>query len=290
MRSGRSARLYFITVPARLPFFAANAGYIFSPSKIAAGSAASGASAAEASETSSATAIVAITASASVSSSASAHDVCKEEEDQADVAGLDEEEEYKEDSRAAEHELGEADVDRLLLDLTMVLMGGQSEGNAGVSGDDLSDLADAQRNGCVIVTLGGRRHHGAADVAYLGVVQDALEAVAYLDAASAGLHDEDHQDAAIGSLGAYLPFVLKGRGELFDGNVVVDGFDGDDGDLGVCLAIDLTAEVFDALLDRGRKDACKVIDEAGGSRKRADLFGRQKADRPEQQNNDGKPT
>ena len=61
--------------------------------------------------------------------------------------------------------------------------------------------------------------------------------------------------------GAYLPLVLEGGGELLDGHVIVDGIDGDDGDLGVCLAIDLKAEVFDALPDGGGKDTCKVIDD-----------------------------
>ena len=120
------------------PFFAAKLGYISLPSKVAAGSAAAGTSSAEASETSAATIVVAIAATASPS--AAAHDVCQEEEDQADVAGLDEEEEYQQDSRAAEHNLGEAKMDRLLLGLTVILMDRQGESDASVGGDDLGDL------------------------------------------------------------------------------------------------------------------------------------------------------
>jgi hypothetical protein len=131
MRSGRSARLYSITWLARLPFFAAKLITFLSPSKVAAGSAATGASAPKASETSSATTVVAITATTS-SAAAAAHDVCEEEEDKTNVAGLNEEEKYQQDSRAAEHKLGEAKVDRLVLGLTMVLMHCLGESDAGV--------------------------------------------------------------------------------------------------------------------------------------------------------------
>ena len=117
----------------------------------------------------------------------------------------------------------------------------QSERDAGVGGDDLGDLLDAEGDGGVVVTLLGVRRHGAADVADLGVVEDAFEAVADLDAASPGGHDEQHQDAAV-VLVADLPLLFKGGGELLDGLVGIDGLDGDDGDLGVGLAIDLGAE------------------------------------------------
>src|ERR1700722_13377352 len=173
MRSGRSARLYFITPPVRLPFFAAKLITFLSPSKVAAGSAAAGTPAPEASETSASATVIAITAA---TSSSAAHDVCEEEENQTDVAGLDEEEKYQNDNRATKHNLREAKVDRLLLGLTAILVDWQGESDASVGGDDLGDLTDAQRNSRVVVPLGGGRHHGAANVAYLGVVQNALEA------------------------------------------------------------------------------------------------------------------
>lgn len=164
-------------------------------------------------------------------------------------------------------------MDRLVLSLTMVLMAWRGERDASIVGDDLGNQSDAQGDGCVVVTLRGRGDHCTADVPYLGVVQDAFEAVANLDAAFARRHDEDHQDASIGSFRTYLPLVLEGGGELFDRHVVVDGFDGNDGYLGVSLAVDLDADVFDVLLDGGGKDACKIIDEAGRRRECADLFG-----------------
>ena len=62
------------------------------------------------------------------------------------------------------------------------------------------------------------------------------------------------------------------------------------GDLGVCLTVDLEAEIFDALPDGGGQDACEVTDVSGWSRERADPFGRQKAYWRKDQNNNGKPT
>lgn len=76
--------------------------------KVATGPAAAGASSAEASKTSAAITVVAITTATSVAASAATHEAAEKEEDQADVAGLDEEEEQQQDGRAAEHNLSEA--------------------------------------------------------------------------------------------------------------------------------------------------------------------------------------
>src|SRR5277367_6768763 len=107
---------------------------------------------------------------------------------------------------------------------------GLGEGDAGIGSDDPGDLADAYGNGGVVVVLAEGRHHGTADVAHFGVVEDAFQTVAHLDAVLAGGYGDDQEDAAICALGAYLPLVFEGCGELVDGLVVVEGLDGDDGD------------------------------------------------------------
>ena len=178
----------------------------------------------------------------------------------------------------------------LLLAVVLVLGGVWGEGNAGVGGDDFGDLPDAEGDGGVVVALLGVGDHGAEDVAGAGVVEDAFEAVTYLDAASARIHDEEHEDAAIGSLGANLPFVFKRGGELFDGLVAVEGLDGDEGDLGVGLAIDLGAEGFNALLCGGGQDACEVADVTGWSREGAHRLRVEQGGRCEEQNDNGQPT
>jgi len=181
--------------------------------------------------------------------------------------------------------LQQTEVNGLLL--PAVLMDGLrlSEGDAGVGRDDVCDLAHAEGNRRVVVALLGRRYHGAAYVAHLGVVEDALEAVADLNAASPRSHDEEHQDATVGPLGAYLPLLLEGGGELFDGLVAVKGFDGDNSDLGVGLPVDLGAEALHALPGLGREDVGKVIDVARRRWKRGHRLRREKGSRGKKQKN-----
>ncbi len=148
--------------------------------------------------------------------------------------------------------LAEGEVNGLvgLLAVVVVLLGGHGERDASVGGDDLGELLDAEGDGGVVVTLLGKRRHGAADVADLGVVEDAFEAVTDLDAAPPGGHDEKHQDAAI-VLVADLPLLFELGGELLDGLVGIDGLDGDDGDLGVGLAVHEGAEPLQTCLGVG---------------------------------------
>ena len=147
--------------------------------------------------------------------------------------------------------------------------------DAGVSGDDAGDLLHAERDCRVVVTLAERRNHHAADIAHLGVVEDALEPVADFDSIFPRVHHDEHQDAAVSSLRAYLPLLFERCGKLVDRLVVVERFYCDYGDLGVCLTIDLRAEIFEVEFGGRRHDAGEVIDIAGGSRKAVHRFGRQ---------------
>ena len=116
-----------------------------------------------------------------------------------------------------------------------------------------------------VVTLPCGGSHRASDITHLGVVQDTFETVADLDAAPSRGHDQQHQDAAV-VLVANLPLLFERGGELLDGLIAVDGFDGDDGNLGVGLPVHLGAELLQAGLGSGREDAGKVVDVTGWRR------------------------
>ncbi len=51
-----------------------------------------------------------------------------------------------------------------------------------VGSDDRGDAVDSQRNAAVVVSGAQEGHHDATDVTYLGVVEDAFEAVTDLNA------------------------------------------------------------------------------------------------------------
>src|SRR5271154_4328889 len=249
---------------------------------VAAGPTAAGAAAAEAAKAAAPVVIIATAAA----SSAAAQQVGEDEEDPAGVAGAHQQDQHQQDHSAAHQHLPQAQLHRLA-DLAVVVHLGNLQGDAGVGGDDLPDPRDAARNRQVVVASLHGRHHGAADVAYLGVVQDAFEAVAHLDAALGGAHDEQHQDAAIGALGADLPLLFESGGELFyrlrAAVVPLDGLDGDDGDLGVRLPIDLEAEIVDAVDGLRRQNAGEVVDVAGRGGQLGHLLGARARERQQQQ-------
>src|SRR5271155_1174184 len=125
---------------------------------------------------------------------------------------------------------------------------GQVQGDPGVRGDDLRDLLNAERNRSVVVALAERRDHRTADVAYLRVVEDALQPIANLNSVFPRVQHDEHQNAAVGALGTYLPLVFERSGKFFNRLVVVERLDGHDGDLGMGPAVDLGAEVLKAEL------------------------------------------
>ncbi len=92
-----------------------------------------------------------------------------------------------------------------------------------------------------------RRNHHAADVAHLGVVENTLQPVADFDSIFPRVHHDDHQNAAVSSLLAYLPLLFERGGELVDRLIVVERFYCDHGDLRVGLTIDLGAEIFEVV-------------------------------------------
>ena len=127
----------------------------------------------------------------------------------------------------------------------------------------MCDLNDGGGDCGIVIPCLQLRNDGAADDADLAVGQNALEAVAGLDAAFAVLNGEDQDDAAVGSLSADLPFVFEGCGEIFD-RLAVEGLHRDHGDLGMGLAIDLQAERVQGLDGLRREDSSEVADVVGG--------------------------
>src|SRR5215468_8658994 len=141
-------------------------------------------------------------------------------------------------------------------------MRGGSKGDSCILGDDGGNLANAEGNRGVVIALAGGWDHGASYIANLGIIEDALEPVAHLDAASPGCHDQNHQHAAI-VLVTDTPLIFKFGCELFDRLVVVERFDGNDCDLRVGLTVDLSTKRFEILLGRWRKHTGEVVDVAG---------------------------
>ena len=84
-------------------------------------------------------------------------------------------------------------------------IGEGDEGDAGVGCDDAADFVEAELCGFVVVLGAECGDHLATDVADLGIVEDAFEAVADFDLALAVLDGEEHEDAAVGLLLADFP-------------------------------------------------------------------------------------
>ena len=136
----------------------------------------------------------------------------------------------------------------------------------------MSDLAEAGLGGFVVVGGLERGDHGAPDVAYFGVVEDALEAVADLDPALAVLDGEEHEDAAVGLLFADLPFGEELVGEGLD-RLAFGGVDGDDEDLGFGFVVQFATEGFHVGFAVRGEDLGVVVDVAGGGWGGRDFFG-----------------
>jgi hypothetical protein len=112
------------------------------PSIVSAGSSASRTAASEAAETSTAISS-SVSASTAVTAASAAHEVSKQEEDEASVAGLDEEEQDQQDNAAAEDDFSEADLNGGRLAMILVDGLGDAQGYAGIVGDDTGYLLHA---------------------------------------------------------------------------------------------------------------------------------------------------
>ena len=93
---------------------------------------------------------------------------------------------------------------------------GQVQCDAGIGGDDPGDLLDAERDRRVEVALARRRDHRAADIAYLGVVENPLQAIAHLDTVLPGFIEKSTRTPRSVPFGTDLPFVFKSGGKLID--------------------------------------------------------------------------
>lgn len=239
---------------------------------VPAGSPSSGATPTEASKSA---AIAVTAASATIATAATPHQISQEKEDQTDIAGFCEKKDDEENDRAANDNLEGRDLNRLRLGRHAVILvsRGSGQGDACILGDNICDLTDSDRNRGVVVVLACSRSHGTAYVTHLCVIEDAFEAVSHLDAPATRIHNEDHQDAAILFI-PHLPFVFKVGRELLDALVVIEGLDGDHGNLRVGLMVNLCAQGLKILLYIGTKDSSEVVNVPGWCWKRVDRLGR----------------
>ena len=113
------------------------------------------------------------------------------------------------------------------------------------------DLLHAKRDRGIVVTLVHRRNHGSADVADLGIVQDAFEAITYLDAVLPRIHHHNHRGRRDRFPSRRPPLVFQCGREFVDRLVIIQRLDGDDGNLGMGLAIDLSAQDFETVFRLG---------------------------------------
>ncbi len=131
--------------------------------------------------------------------------------------------------------------------------------NVGIRRNDIRNLLRPKQYRRAILPLLELWNHAAANVANLGVVQDALKAVPHLNAALVVLNSKDHQNAFIAILGPNLPLVIKLRGEVLDGQTI-KRFDRHHFDRGMGLLIDLLGQVLEALLRTLVDNTGKVAD------------------------------
>jgi hypothetical protein len=139
----------------------------------------------------------------------------------------------------------------------------RGEGDVGVGGDDVGDLLQAELEAGAVLAGVELGDHAAADVAYLGVGEDAFEAIAYFDPALVVVGGDQHQDAAVRGLGADLPLLFEEVGEV-GYCLAAEVVDGDNGDLRVGLMVELAAELLHLGFGGGVDDTGEVGDVGGG--------------------------
>src|ERR1700758_3837705 len=148
-----------------------------------------------------------------------------------------------------------------------------SERHVGIGCDDLSKLADGQGQSAIIIPGAEIWDHFAADIAYFGVVQDALKTITHIDAVLAVVDCEQHQCALVCALLADLPGVFK-LIRVVGGVVAVEVADGDDGNLGVGSGVvKLAADAVELGDGLRRKHMGEVADVVGGFGQVFDCFG-----------------
>jgi oligopeptidase B len=159
---------------------------------------------------------------------------------------------------------------------------GCREGDVGVGGDDAGDLLQASFKAGTVLAGVELRNHAAADVAYLRVGEDAFETITDFDPAFVVFGGDQHEDAAVGGLGADLPLLFEEVGEVGDG-VSAEVVDGDNGDLGVGLVVELAAELLHLGFGGGVDDAGEVGDVGGGFGELVRGFGAREHSREDKQ-------
>lgn len=221
------------------------------------GAAAAGASTAESPEA----ATVSSTAITTPAPETASEEHAQQESNRAGGSKAGEQKEDHQKHRAADEQFAEAYLPGLASGRAAAGRGLQID--SGIGGDDLRDLYDGGGYGGVVIPCLQLRNDGAPDDADLAVGENAFEAVAGLNAASAVLNGEQQDDAAISSLGADLPLVFERGGEVFDW-LAVERLYRDHGNLRVGLAIDLKAKGIQVLDGLRRKNTGEITDVVGG--------------------------
>lgn len=140
---------------------------------------------------------------------------------------------------------------RLLLDWHRRGLGLILQLNLGVGGYDVGYLKDTGCDSGVVVSLAQKRHHESADIAYLGVGQNAFEAIADFDPVVMIFGRKQHKRGAIGALFADLPLFFQPIGKI---RLVVSVEIVEDDDLDLCVGLgvaELAAKAVELLSDLG---------------------------------------
>ena len=142
--------------------------------------------------------------------------------------------------------------------------GGIGQRHPCVGRNDLRHLTHGQGHRAVVVSCAKIGHHGATDIADLGIVEDTLEPIADVDAIFVIVDGQKYQGSAVSALFAYLPGIFKLVGPI-SGVIAIEVADGNDGKLGVCLGVvKLGAKAVKLRNGLRRKDMGKVADVIGG--------------------------
>ncbi len=240
---------------------------------VASGTAAAGTSSSKATEASSAAAAISTAEATIAPPPAATQHVAEHEPEPAatttTASGDDHDEDDDEESDAEDGEDVDAPPHWLaMIDLRLHRLR-RAEGDAGVRGDVLGDLLQTTIDGRTVLRCLELRDHGTADIADLGIIQNAFQAIANLDPALVVVDGEEHDQPAVGGLGTDLPFFFELVSELRGGGAM-QGVDGDHGNLRVGLGVHLVAEGLHLLFRCGVDDTGKVADVAGGFGKLVD--------------------
>jgi hypothetical protein len=223
---------------------------IISRSPVAAGAAATGAAAAESTE---AAALVIIVSTTTAAASTKKH--AEEKADESRPASARYKEEDQQENDTDDEQLAQGERFRVLTSGRTAQWRLQSD--TCIRSYFVGDLGHGEENGSVVASLFQVRHHGSADLACLLVGDDAFQSVANFNPALPVLRGQDDQDAAVILFGADAPLFFELIGKICDRHIL-EGLDGNDCNLRMCLVINLGAELVKGSRGLWRKHTGKI--------------------------------